>query len=312
MRKILFLIGIILFGACETDVEMISKGKVVYSVNCILNPDTSYQSLTIGKVYKNINDTSMVELKNAVVIIKSGKDTFVFNETGKLNKSLKNGLIYTHNNFTPIEGKKYTLEVKLKNDVILSSMTEVPYIYLLIRDFSTYVPDLENGTAFHWNNVNGDNYQYASFIRLLINYKYNIGNGVFVNKSYEVPRALTVDDGKIKKLFPKVEQYPYFSFENNVFENAFNEIIANDTNRTHYKEFKPEIRLFFLDTDLSRYIRMDSEYFESFSILLDSYDYSNIKGGAGIFGSYVVWTSKIIEEFEISPLLLKKFRIKNY
>ena len=57
-----------------------------------------------------------------------------------------------------------------------------------------------------------------------------------------------------------------------------------------------ELKVF--DKNLSTYYLASGRLFDNYSIRLDSKDFSNISGGSGIFGSFIVQKMSIVFAFE--------------
>ena len=74
---------------------------------------------------------------------------------------------------------------------------------------------------------------------------------------------------------------------------------GNNPNKKSYSVVEMQITVITYDKNLASYYSSLQEGVDGFTVKLDQPDFSNIKGGYGIFGSYVkrTWVLKFTKEY---------------
>lgn len=287
------LITVFVF-ACKNEVEPFADFKKKYVINCILDESSYVQSVTITHSFnekEKVNDGVSHEVRNAKIKITDGINIYTFTEkkAKRLNTSLYQDSVicYTCSAFKPEQGKKYELIAELEDGAKLKSNTIIPTARLKKIFLDQLYLDDKKEFKFLYSYLNLPNItEYHVLPRLHFVYKYR-QNGNFITKDVILPASKIVKDGKTKYLNHKMMIYPYAYYNTETLFDYFQELFAADTVKSNYELLGTKLEMFIMDKNLGRYYKTNESASEGVNILLDTYDYSNIEGGLGVFGSFV-------------------------
>jgi hypothetical protein len=317
MKKILFIIPIIsvIFFACEEDFDPKTTYKERYALNCILRGDTSLQYATILQSYNISGFDPYEHTENPFV---AGADVRIWqkNKVYKLRDTLLTGLAnsryttpipaYYTNEFIP--GEHDTIEIRaiLQSGKTLSGGSRMPGKI----EFNESATDIiipvnsKDYFQFNWRKVNS----YALYItRLNIHYEVNIA-GVKERKSIMMPLEYKMVDGISTPQYPEVSRSSGISFSYSVLDSVFKKISEGDPEKGNYSVIAAIFEVLELDKPLSEYYISSGAAIDDFTVRVDEVDFTNIKGGFGIFGSYIKARRGVaISEAYITSFGYKKF-----
>ncbi len=137
-----------------------------------------------------------------------------------------------------------------------------------------------------WDNYN-DVEVHLFVPSLTIGYTKLVG-GVETKGSVTVPSRYVSSPGGIVPVYPTVSTQKQCSFEFAAFDSAMAQISAGDTNKNSYGLHSAMLDVIEYDLPLSKYYSSINGSLDQFSIRTDESVYSNVDGGIGILGFYVI------------------------
>ncbi len=298
MRKTLLLVLIIvsvLYSGCEENLNPNGEYRELFSVNCVLRCDTSVQFVTITQAYQ-ITGNNPLEYKadpyvrNAEVKIYYDdkvvifKDTSITREdTSRYNTDLH---FYYAKNFKPEENKEYEIDVLLPNGRRLSSRTTTPTNLEFLKQSSSLLitNDPIEQLSYYWKITNND----VVYVPRLTFYYYKTIDGVKTKYKKQIPLRYEKQGVNSVGVFPKPDKHPYVFYDMEVVRQTFEEISKGDPYKGNYSIVSGTyFEIMVLDENLSAYYSTSNSAYGEFSVKIDETDFTNIKNGFGVFGSYI-------------------------
>lgn len=284
----------IIFISCDENFSPKAPYSERYSFNCIVRGDTSSHVATAYKSYDVPQIDSYENKKDSFIdgafirMWRGNHEVYVFRDsamqrrdTSKLNTDIK---YYYINNFVPTEGDFLEIEALLPNGRRLYSSTKIPRRVRRNDDDSDLLVTrkLKDYLRTKWIIKNRD---HVYLPKLFIDYLESV-NGVNVRKKKIIPwRKLQIGD-KIKLIYPTPSTDFLIDFEMDIIREAMEDISKNDSVKSKYTVISLVLELSIFDENLSSYYFTVGFSDDSFAIGLDEGDYSNIKNGFGVFGSF--------------------------
>jgi hypothetical protein len=317
MRKILFLIVIsfAFFESCNTDFSINDPDhEDIYILNCILQNDNSIQYAILSKNICTESGGTPVSIskdqciRGANIKILYNNSVFVMRDTtlqmvtdGKINEVY----CYYIKGLIVDPGKVASIEATASNGKILKSTNQIPDI-VFPKNFKLNIsPSSGDGFRFYesssWSWVVNkiENYEVISLPQLELYYKKYEG-GTFVDKNILIPLGSIIvsapdSNFSVTSKFVNVEpSYNYSTMEFfDILNTKMKEISGNDPNKQNYIIEKAAFSIFAIDPILSKYYSQYYSYSQKFSFKLYPPDYSNIKGGKGIFGMFYKFSKPV-------------------
>jgi hypothetical protein len=317
MKKLYFVILSLLslmFYSCEDSVEMFAPeaGKdVAYVMNCVMNINASSQMVNITHSY--LSDPANPEsyttdpfLSGAQVSLFYRNNEFHFfesqmerSDTARYKTPRK---FYIAQTVPFMGGDSVKLVAKLSNGVVLSSSIEIQH-NPTVKCNSTAISNRRTtttgyNTEFNWKlDPNTVKYYYPRFV---IQYQKLI-NGVLQPTVYEkdIPSRIIH-----KKEGVSIPEYYGFIRTNKVnydfeaVDSAMVSICPDLDSRKQYKPICTVLKLLMYDEPLSQYYTLNNGYMDMVTVRLDESDLTNVSGGKGIFGSYLIYDTNVYFERE--------------
>ncbi len=284
----LILLTILLLASCKDEVLVQTTFSEKYSLTCILRGDTNFQVAILTKDYPTpaIKNQPAPYVKNAKITLTTKDKEFIFSDSTKVREDTSrykdSVYFYYLNNFTPQTQTKVKIKALLPNGKSLSSEISVPrYV-----DFDGAVsavkipPPLSDNITIAWKP---NEYDLLYQLKLRIIY-YKRENGTYTKHEVFVPVKYGPNDTPV---FPKPSLKAEIKFPMNVFNQVMQDISKDDPNKSNYYIDKAVYDLYVFGKDLSSYYA-SIHFTDKYSIRLDEIDFTNINGGFGIFGCYLV------------------------
>ncbi len=306
MKKTVLLLLIIPFMFLESCNEVFDiNGPIenIYTLNCILKNDGPVQYAIITKNTYTANgapppsNSAVPYIKGAKIKIFNNDSTFVMRDTTIQSPDSGNTEpvnCYYLKNLILKPGKSVSIEAALPDGNILKSAAQVPDADIkTIFSFPQSVKGSYVDTPYFFWNFNSNNI--LSLPQLIIFYK-KYEDGIYVDKKMLVPispYSVADDNGLLLPFDFKFSDYhrAYTTLE--TLNKTMKDISGSDPHKSNYIVTKVLFNVNSLDPDLSVYYSTYEVFSSSFSIKLRPTEYSNIKGGKGIFGVYYINYNKL-------------------
>lgn len=292
-RIILIIITALTFYSCEEDFNPATEFREKYILNCIVRGDTALHIATLKKnyeaeIFNPYSNKESDDIKNAYIRIWAGDRVYTFRDTtiSRQDTSRYTDPVYYYycKEFIPQSGTTLTIRAELPDNRVLSGTTIVPNE--ISRDTSTgfMLPDKNNDySSVGWISVDEKLYYIAKFKFF---YKKYVGGGRYQFEK-EVPMSYKTVNGKEVPVYSAMFKAPKVTLKNSYLDAMMREISADDFKKKDYQILGGVFEVLILDANLSTYYSSTHDFSDGFSINLDESDYSNIKGGYGIFGSTI-------------------------
>ncbi len=309
---IVFLIALLILDSCDETFSPYGKFKTNYSLNCIVMPDTNVQIATVFQSYPINEKTprSASFIHNVFVRVWRGTDEVTILRDSTINRidTLGNSVpvsVYYTDNFQPQPNDILEIEALLPDGNRLKSKTKVPNF--VIRDVNRSSAIIQSGQGditFAWLS-NEENQIVIPTLKLV--YKQNVG-GTKILKSVKIPWEYSTINGKEVGIDSPPTRILSVQYSMANIAKVLSSISDGDTRKNNYYILAAILELKILDKNLSTYYLVTSRLFDNYSIILDTQDFSNITGGFGIFGSFIVQKMSI----KFSSVYLSRFGYSNY
>ncbi len=321
MRKSLLILiliaaSLLTFSCSDTDFSPYGEYQEKYVMNCILNPDSSFQIVTLNKSYmvNNYDPISSTEdnfVYGALVRLWNGndevvilKDTVLSRTSGDLyNKPYR---VYYTKNFKPKAATNIQIEALLPNGKRLSSSTFMTKQPMKIEplDSMRFYPKEGLGYAGAKWTTEQSNAVFAPKATILYSRQGMFGDKV---QRISIPANIRNINGNIVKYYPQPTSYPYWQIDSSVINYTMRSISEGDPSKDKYSIYSLIIEVALLDNNLSLYFNSTSRGKDLYSVIIDETDFSNINGGYGVFGTYAKFSIVIT----FNPTFLQKLGYKS-
>lgn len=298
MKKILSAVLLIfVIISCKENVEPFAGYKEKYVVFCALDIDSLYQSVVVSKNY-SINEfnnpSTSHEIKDATVRITSGSDVinFTLTKTERIQKDryADDLYYYANNNFRPKENTQYFLEVVLSNGEILKGTCITPKKYVIIQKIDSSLPTTDEDYGFLMR-YDDNQLKYFYYPKFEVYYNEKI-NGIWKKKNMNIPAYMNNRDGLVSFSNHKVDIYPFAYFNNDALRYKMQEFAKKSEPKENYQILLAEYVLYVMEEHLGKYFVASKADNSNLTAIVDTYDYSNISGGYGIFGAFYKWSAR--------------------
>ena len=280
------------FISCDDSFNPYAPFTGDYILNGIMRGDTSYQVVTLTHSYQP-KSTDPLTYKNDPAIIGARielnydnkiyvlRDSSIMRtDTSQFDPPFR---FYYTNDLKPDVNKTIILKAVLPNGKILNAETKTPNITTYGSGFFnsnsdyTFPPDTGTKSYVSWENIG--NYVYAPDIN--INYQVK-GDSAFYKIA--VPVSFN-EDGKPNYAKPTKDIFMFF--DTSAVRRTLDELANKYGSKSKLKIMNITVDIQIYDKYLSLYYSSIRLGLDSFIIRIDNPDYSNVKGGYGIFGCYV-------------------------
>jgi hypothetical protein len=298
MKQVLLFIltlSSIIFYSCEVPLNPNAPFRQRYVLTGIMRNDTSAQVITLTKNYQTstglnpASDTVDPAVTDAEVNIWYRDSLYQLRDSAiaRTNTSQYKDSVHFYyiNNLSPAAGEYVDIEALLPNGILLKSTTQMPSVFPL--SFFGYgddrtIPSIYGRSYIYilWGPI--ENVFYHP--RIVIEY-YEKGSTVMKTKA--VPLYYTTENGVQKGVYPTPTKTNFVSIDTSVINKALNEIPQNGLDKSNYTISQIDVQLIVYDENLSTYYTSTQESIDSYTVMLDIPDYSDITGGYGLFASYI-------------------------
>jgi len=295
---ILFTLAFLNFS-CDESINPNAPFRERYILNGIMRGDTTYQVVTLTHSYQPdgldpLEYTDDPAIRNAEVNIYYDnklyhmRDTTIVREnTSHYNDSLR---FYYNTELRPGPNQVIEIDALLPNGLLLQAESFTPNVqnigFFEYESDKIIPPSFGTRLTIKWQDLGKVLYD----PKLLIHY-YVKGDTLL--KSKEVPLFYYNESGSLKGFFPSPFKNNSLFLELETIQQVLSEIPQNGKPKSEYTIVNLEMQLMVYDKYLSTYYSSVRQGVDGFTIKLDNPDYSNIKNGFGIFGSYIKTTYKL-------------------
>lgn len=294
MRKFILFITVSLFGiySCNEDFNVQADFIQRSVLNTVLRSDTTSQVMSIYNSYPEsqiFEDSIKPFISGADVKLWQNYELYQFDErtittVNNEGKSVTN-VYYVCDTLSIESGSTIDIEAILPNGILLTSTVNVPdtkSMYVTAGELLVPAVNSPDEVYIGWNGSS----KYLYVPKMYINFRHGSAD----TQSVQVP-LLYQDDVPV---YAKPENSAVFRIDRSVFDRTMSEISEGDPNKNDYVIFNAALKIGIYDRDLSSYYVSTQQFADEFTIKLDEPDYSNVSGGFGIAGSY------IIKSFEVT------------
>ena len=262
-----------------------------YVLNCIIRGDSVAQVALLGKTY-DVNgydpSTNSVDpsVTGALIYIKCHGKIYQMRDSSiaRTDTSQYKGPVkfYYSNSFLP--GTNDTVEITAipKDGVILNSKTTVPNSVSFDRS-PVYIKGDEAALDLTWVESDGGDF-FLPRLKIVYSKRNEIPQ---VIHTLEVPVSYNYSGNLITPIYPGVSAARGLEYQRSILDDYMTKVSAGD-DMENYQFYDLEFDLLIFDQFLSGYISTTNGFLDNLSIRLDEPNYTNITGGLGIFGAYML------------------------
>lgn len=290
--QLFLLLPLLIILSCDDSLNPYGELKERFVLNCIIRADTTFQTATLSKSYQpvGVNPYEYTDdnaIQNATIRIWNKdkvtrlRDSIVSRPDGdQYGKPFR---VYYSNNFSPEPASFLEIEAILPDGRKLTSSANVPASVTMSKLQSDDIIDgKKNFLKFVWQSNQKD----PVFIpKLIIHFFRDDADGrkkgvAVVPFSYE-----KFGNEYIPNYAKPSNDYAY-SVDSETLNRAMELISGDDKNKGRYIILSCILEVISLDPDLSSFYNASSRERDIYSVKLDETDFTNIKGGYGVFGVY--------------------------
>ena len=316
MRKLILTLCIaaasLISFSCEEDFSPKAPFSEQYVLNCIIRANSSTSEPVIATLFKTYTVQGYDPMENTIDPAIVGADIKIYlqNKIYSMKDTsmprVDTGRYKTPKTFYTISGIKFKagdsvkIVAKLNNGTVLSSAIKIPPSFSFTASKYTINPSEAAKDGYVWSiswNSNDFSLLYAS--RFNLNY-FIKENGKETAFKKEVPLRYAFLNNAAFPYFPKLSKGTTLQFDYAVFDSVMTQISLNDKEKSKYRIGYPTFEVTTLESNLASYYSISNGYMDDVSIRLDEGEYSNVKGGLGIFGaSYTSTATYVFDEYYV-------------
>lgn len=299
MKKIFTVASFLLIGilslSCDENLDPYGQFKEKYVLNCIIRGDTTFQSATLSTDYQVSNldsysNTKDPGIKGAFIRIWSGNDKVVKLRDTTISRSTGDPYqtpysTYYTNTFQPDSNTQLEIDAILPNGKRLTSITKTPSpVSMIYKNSDLLIPSPTTDLIHYAWSSEQQNPVYI--VRLSVSYFKN-ENIQKIKRSMVIPLNYLEYNGSFVPNYAKPLNVGGYTVDMATITRAMQLISKGDPNKGSYEILGCVLEILSLDQNLSAYYNSTIRSNDLFSVKLDQTDYSNIKGGYGVFGVYM-------------------------
>ena len=292
LNSILLFFVIIGIYSCNDVVNPNAPFRERYILNGIIRNDTSYQIVTLSHSYQPNNfdplsyktDPAVI---NAEVNIYYQNKLFHMRDTSVIRTDSSHYTtpvhFYYNNQLKPDANEDIEIDALLPNGLLLQSMTKTPDVRepgFFDSSSDSLVPN-KNTTRIRvsWQELTGNLYFPNMYIVYFI-------KGDTTEYHKELPLTYVAqNDGSDEPIYPSPTKNNYIYLDMSTIEETLLDIPPQGADKANYSVIGIGINLLIYDEFISKYYSSIQQGLDGFTVKLDSPDYTNIKGGFGVFGT---------------------------
>lgn len=299
---IVSLLMLLIISGCDDTFEPKTDYEPVYILTCMVKGDSSDQMVMVAKTYDvdgyvpTLNTTDPV-IQDAEVTFTTNDysltmlDTLVFDQ---YYERYDNPLhLFYLSEIVPQPNNTIEITAKLSDGTMLSGTTVMPqklYVQVSNTNINTSDDDLY-GKSFTCDWTGGVLGQ--TFIPKIEIPYYKVYDDSVSAGRIQVPLKYEYIDGKSVPIYPNITNGRGLVVEYPAFDSAMVNLSAGDNDKFSYIVNKAELIVMVYDEHLSKYYSSTHGYLDDYSVRLDETVYTNIEGGMGVIGSYMVTKKNI-------------------
>jgi len=294
-RLMMFILAGLLLISCEEDFNPYGDYVERYAFTCILKNTGNYQAATLFRSYRPeaFDPNTYTEdpfVAGADIRVWYNDSVFVFSDTSVTRTDTSRYKtpfsFYYNDKFSIGSRKTIELEVLLPNGKRLRSSSVTP-AQIIYDDNSDVIipPGIKSVVQITWNTLDEGTYFSPA---MTIRYRQNI-NGESVEKTKDVPVKYVSQGNGLVAVYPAPSAATNIVFELDAVRRALEEISQGDAQKQNYSVYQNIIfKVAAFDMPASRYLSSTGGTIDDLTVSVDVADYTNIEGGFGLFGSYIV------------------------
>ncbi len=310
MKRILILTPLLIFfvlvSGCENSFDPKKNYQDKYMINLVIKGDSVNQLAVVAKSYDvpgfnpGQNTTSPFVSGARISIASTFYDlTYTFRDTVSTDIGSKYGSpapVYKLSQMRARSNDTLTLFATMPDGTTLTSKCVVPrdLDFRLSKQYISTVTDnpLEKALTIQWSAPT----EYI-FVPKLTLYYATDKNGVVTGYKKEIPLKFADVAGTLKPLYPGVTRDKILIYEYAAINKILRDISEGDNDKYSYVIQDAILEVLVMDRNLGNYYGSTEGFLDDYSVRLDEVVFSNIQGGLGVFGAYLVSSRKLnVEE----------------
>lgn len=304
------LISACFFYSCEDSVSPNGPFSADYSLNCILNSDTTFQTAFISSSYaienysalNNVEDPALEGAAVTLIVANAGASRVYNMQEGTTNRTdtsrYKTPLKYYYvDNYKPSDLDRVYITANLKNGTVLKSNLLIPKVSLFRMNYFNVAP-FNPINVMHSNWIlswlyNDINYATDYFFYYKLQLVYSKADNPEKLFKVKIPLYYSLNSGILLPIYPKLTRDRSAKYSPESVIEALNSISKGDPDKGNYIIHECEFSNQIVENNLAGYIYAVQEFMDEFSIRIDPTEASNIQNGYGIFGAYALRKYKV-------------------
>lgn len=290
MKKIIYLfLSSLIFISCEENFAPKTDFVEKLSINCIVRGDSATHIATLLRSYdvesfNPLSNDSSTFIKGADIKIEHKGNIYVFRDTiiASQNKRYGDSINAYVVNFRPATFDSVKITANYNNKALTSSLKIPAAVFVENDPHSIGIGTLEE-LRLKWKQRDPGLLYYP---RMTLYYKKR--DDPAKQLQINVPVGFITKNGNEIPFYAQPTRGSTLTYTYDIIKWAIEQAVNNDLDRANYKIDRLSFELMLIDQFLSSYYTSANGYLDNLSIRLDEANYSNISGGFGIFGSYIV------------------------
>ncbi|HPN38864.1 MAG TPA: DUF4249 family protein [Melioribacteraceae bacterium] len=282
--------------SCENEVSPTEEYKEKFIFYSILNSDADKQFATVVKSSRTMAGGSQY-IKGAEIALYWDNNAAFFRDSvftyfGKEILDSDKRAYYIRNFPFPLN-KQMEIEVLLPDGKRLLAETTTPDTVSFPKKFNPIIP-YEESSLITFNWVPADKNLFIVPKLTFVYYKKI--NGVFtIQDELEVPITYYEKNTVFTPIYPLPQKQTAISYEKAALTRKIASISKGEPNSNDFAiGVFAKFSLQIYDKNLSSYFSSTNQQVGGYQVSLEQSEFSNIKGGFGLFGSYVTQVKKLI------------------
>ena len=300
------IVALISFS-CDDNFEPKSNFKEQYILNCIINANSSVQIATLAKSYDvngydpktNTTDPAIagadIKLIHKGVTYSFSDSTVVRTDSSRYKGPRE---IYVVRGLKFKANDSVKIVATLNNGVVLSSAIKIPPTFSFTTSHYDIDPEeiAKQGNLWSISWVSQDKAIFFAPQFNLTYKKYSGSTYKVYNEKIPLTYYLNNNNKYTPEYLPSVSTSTGFSYDMASFDSVLTNISMNDPDKDNYDVLYCSFSMLALNETLAAYYSTSNGYLDNVTIRLDEGDYTNINGGLGIFGAYILSATNVMLE----------------
>lgn len=300
MATLLFFVT--LLSGCENSFDPKKNYQEKYMINLVIKGDSVNQLAVVSKSYDvpgynpAENGVSPFVSGARITIASTFYDlAYTFKDTVSTEIGGKYGSpapVYKLSQMKARSNDTLTLLATMPDGTVLSSKCVVPrdLDFRLSKQYISTITSnpLEKALTIQWS-ASPD---YIFVPRLTLYYATD-KNGVVKGYKKEIPLKYVDVEGTQKPLYPGVTRDKILVYEYPAINKVMLDISEGDNDKYSYVIQDAILEVLVMDKNLGNYYGSTEGFLDDYSVRLDEVVFSNIQGGLGVFGAYLISSRKM-------------------